>query len=245
MIRHDIPRYSTMPSDTAYSWWGAVESAQKRLKVPLLEWQADIVKVITELNSDGTPVHKRSLISVPRQQGKTWAARTMMLAMEEHLEPGSIVGYTAQSRMSAAQRVVEAGIAYLQAGLKMKVTKGIGNERVLFPNGTQIIPISPTDTAGAGFSLDGLIVDELWAVTEATMGTVLPTIVARPHAQIISISTMGDLDSTVMNRWVEQGRDGEIAYWEWSVPEGADIFDEEEWWKAMPSLGLTVSVEAV
>jgi len=209
-------------------------------------WQADITSVVCELDSESCPIHKRALISIPRQQGKTWLARVLVLATEEYLPAGSLIGYTAQSRMSAAARVVEAGTAFVRAGIPgVKVLRGIGGERIEFENGTNVIPISPSDTAGAGYTFDFLIVDELWAVSEMAMGAILPAVIARPTAQIIAISTMGDLDSTVMNRWVAQGRDGDIAYWEWSIPEGRDIFDEDEWWEAMPSLGQSVEVDAI
>jgi hypothetical protein len=63
------------------------------------------------------------------------------------------------------------------------------------------------------------------------------------------ISTMGTMDSEVLNDLVEKGRDGagNLAYFEWSADEAAgdDVFNPEHWERWMPALGNTVEPESV
>jgi hypothetical protein len=70
--------------------------------------------------------------------------------------------------------------------------------------------------------------------------------IARPHSQLLVISTMGTLDSELWNQMVARGRDAvedetsSLAYVEYSAERDEDVFDEAKWHKWMPALGRTV-----
>lgn len=44
---------------------------------------------------------------------------------------------------------------------------------------------------------------------------------------------------------IERGTPSRVAYFEWSIPEDADIEDEDVWWEFMPALGYTITPEFV
>jgi len=75
--------------------------------------------------------------------------------------------------------------------------------------------------------------------------------VTRPDPQVWMVSTEGTDESAVLDYWTTLGRESvndpnsDIAYFEWSKPEDADIYDETRWPEFMPALGYTQTVESI
>jgi hypothetical protein len=74
----------------------------------------------------------------------------------------------------------------------------------------------------------------------------------KPNAQLLVVSTAGTDESVYLRRKVEAGRHAAaanrgsgIAYFEWSIPDDADIDDPEVWWQFMPALGWTITPAVV
>ena len=240
------PRWATPATPRAKTWMRDVVSAASLLGITFMPHQRQVLRVITELDGSGLPRFPTALASMPRQQGKTWTVRPLLLAAALR-EPDQMIYYTAQTRLAARDRVLDAGKAFVNAGVECRVKIGVGAESVVFPNGSRIEPMSPSESAGHGASIDLLIVDELWAVHPHAMGAFVPALAARPRSQLVAISTMGTTTSEVMNRMVERGRDGEdrLAYFEWSIPDDVDPYSEDAWWRAMPALGRSVPIQAI
>jgi hypothetical protein len=158
-------------------------------------------------------------------------------------DPGLELYGTAQTRGYAAKHVVALGDAI---GTSVKTNRGIGNEAVYWPNRSSYKPISPTDGGGHGDSIDFMLIDEGWAIQSHVIGGVRPAMIARPHSQLLVISTMGTVDSTVWNGWVARGRDStetpdsDLAYIEYSAPSEDAVMDSKQWEDWMPALGHTV-----
>lgn len=220
--------------------------AADRLGLELMPHQLHAIRLIAETRRDGRPHFAQFLASTSRQQGKTTTLRPVVVEIAERI-PGARIGYTAQTRVAARDRVIEIGQALQDAGMPVKLTQGVGNERVEWMNGARLFPIAPTETAGHGAALSALIADEIWSIAPTTIGAILPALSAT-GGQLIAISTMGTIDSVVMNDLVERGRSGDdpfLAYLEWSIPEDRDPYDEDEWLAAMPALGRSVQIDAI
>jgi hypothetical protein len=220
-----------------------------------MPWQADAARLITELSDvpcthdhdcPGLPRYKTVVVSVPRQQGKTILSRAGIHAKAQRDASQAIYG-TAQSRGYAAKHVIALGDALKAKGTDVYVRRGIGSEDVKWSNGTVYAPISPTDGGGHGDSIDWMLVDEGWALQAHVMGGVRPAMIARPHSQLLVISTMGTYDSHVWNGMVSRGRESiedpnaTMAYVEYSAPDDQAVFDEARWEEWMPALGITVT----
>ena len=80
-----------------------------------------------------------------------------------------------------------------------KVLRGIGAEGVYWPNGSSYLPLSPTEGGGHGDAIDFMLVDEGWKLVPHVMGGIRPAMIARPHSQMLIISTMGTVESYVWN----------------------------------------------
>lgn len=75
-----------------------------------------------------------------------------------------------------------------------------------------------TLTGGRGLSGDKTILDEAFALKAAHVGSLLPTMTARPHGQVLYASSAGKADSVVLRDVRDRGRAGtspRLYYLEW------------------------------
>lgn len=142
-----------------------------------------------------------------------------------------------------------------------------GQEHIQFGNGNYLQIDAPSPDAGHGDSLDDANIDEAWALENDDVEQgIQPTMATRWNAQQWTYSTAGDENSFYLWSKVRAGRahsctcgarfvdecscgwkptGGRTAYFEWSLPEDADIDDEDLWWEYMPALGWTISPEFI
>jgi phage terminase large subunit-like protein len=228
-----------------------------------MPWQRLVADIGLEL-FPGTmiPAYREVVITVPRQNGKT----TLMLAWEIQRALGwsvsQRIAYTAQTGKDAREKLINDQAPLIdpampprlpvKAGVK-RVSRGVGNESVLFKTGSRIILLNSGDDSGHGKTLDLGVIDESFAdEDDRREQAMLPAMLTRPSAQILNISTAGTEKSAFLKRKVDTGRaavdagvTSGMAYFEWSAGEDADIDDEATWWSCMPALGYTQTIEAV
>lgn len=126
-------------------------------------------------------------------------------------------------------------------------------------------------TGGRGLSGDKVVLDEFFAVTPAVIGSLYPTLSARPRPQVVSASSAGLLMSEALRDKRDRGRNGLTAnqfYIEYSDPdgptpkkpspgcaspacnhaktaEGCALDDERRWARIMSALGTRVLPETI
>nr|WP_279544003.1 terminase large subunit [Leucobacter ruminantium] len=205
------------------------------------------------LGRRGYRYHK-VIVTVPRQSGKT----TLMSPVRVHrmmTRPNAKLFATAQTGQDAGKRmrdmigrVVESPIAPL-----FKPRFSAGSEGLAcIGNGSILTRFSPLPSALHGETPLMVDYDEFWkydrVLGEALMGAVVPAMATlQGLTQIWLVSTMGTSDSDFMNAEVEAGRAGApgVAYFEWSMPDGADPFDPATWWEFHPALGNTIGEQTI
>lgn len=229
---------------------------------PLMPWQRLVAEIGGELNDDGIPAYRDVVLTVPRQNGKT----TLVLAWEvqraigwEHLGPQRIA-YSAQTGNDARKKLIEDQVPILERhsnalGIKPNngILRGMGNESVVWRNGSRLVLMASTESAGHGKTIDLGIKDELFADSDDRRDQALrPSMITRSHAQTLALSTMGTEESVPWNALVdrgraavEAGRTSGLAYFEWSAPDDADPNDPATWWGCMPALGWTITEATV
>lgn len=215
--------------------------------MPLLPWSKRFFDVTTEYDLDtGWPKRRRALATLPRQSGKSVALASWLIDLHRR-KPGAYTAYVAQSRQAAANRLRGIATMLHDSGLDpgAKLTMGVGNERLrLFGGEVQVH--SPTADAVHGESLDGAVLDEVFSVKEHIMQALGPAMAARPAAQLMMISTQGTLESHLLNRLCDIGRedpDGAMAYAEYALPEDVHPFSWEHYPVYHPGLGHTIRLE--
>jgi len=222
-----------------------------------MPWQRMVADVGGELDSDtGLPAYREVIFTVPRQSGKT----TVILGFELQRalgwgSPQRII-YSAQSGNDARKKLVEDQFPLLEPRKKRfmirQLLRGMGAEGIVFTNGSRLGLLASTADSGHGKTVDLAVKDELFADYDDRRDQALvPAMLTKPAAQVITASTMGTDDSIPLNRAVDRGRlavetgtRSGIAYFEWSSADGEDPDDPATWWGCMPALGYTVT-EAV
>lgn len=224
-----------------------------------MPWQQLVLDVGLEIDPDtGYFAYREVIVTVMRQQGKT-AGIVLPVEIDRCTmwpERQRVI-YTAQTGSDARKKLLEDQVPVLKDSplwkLVQKVHQAQGNEGVIFKNGSRIGLAASSQDAGHGFTVDVGILDECWKDEDNRREqAMLPAMNTRPWAQIWLTSTQGTEASTYLNRKVETGRHAAltdsgsgIAYFEWSIPDDADIEDPETWWQFMPALGWTIQPTAV
>jgi len=222
-----------------------------------MPWQKRAGRLLAEYRPELCTCHKPArllprfktvAVTVPRQQGKTVLAK-VVVDNRARVDSFAEMYGTAQTRQYAAKHVINLGKTLQKGGVKLY--RGVGNEKVVWPNGSEYRPISPNEGGGHGDSIDFMLVDEGWKLSMSTLGGIAPAMIARPHAQMLLISTMGTKESSVWNGIVTEGRDAvenpdsKMAYLEYSAPDDETVLDDSRWHEWMPALGKTVSKDDI
>jgi hypothetical protein len=108
-----------------------------------------------------------------------------------------------------------------------------------------------------------VILDEAFALGPSEMGSLLPTLSARPNPQVVYGSSAGLITSDVLRGVRDRGRAGgdpSLAYVEWCAPVGGCVSkrcdhrvgsvgcvldDPDAWRKANPALGVRISEQHI
>lgn len=226
-----------------------------------MPWQRQVADVGLELLDDGRPAFRAVRFTVPRQSGKT----TLVLSWEVQRAIGwaQILGvpqriaYSAQSGKDAREKLLEDQWPMLNPHKRVlgidKPIRTNGSEAVVWKNGSRLGLLASTEDSGHGKTIDLGVKDELFADVDMRRDQALnPAMATRPFAQELTASTMGTSESIALNAEVSTGRvaadagkDSGIAYFEWSADPEDDPGDPETWWRCMPALGRTITLEVV
>jgi hypothetical protein len=220
---------------------------------PLIPWQAWAVKHALEVNRDGTYRFRIILIMVARQSGKSHLMRMITLWRMLKDEDCRLTLGTAQDLAQASNQwkltlatINETPWLARRLAYHRHVN---GQEAFGLENGSEYLVRSANANAGRGFSVDGLIMDELRTHRDSRAWSALfYTTMARPNPLVICLSNAGDDESVVLNQLRDaalSGRDPTIGLFEWSGPDNCELDDWNAIRQANPGLGHTVSEAAI
>lgn len=250
------PRYAT-PINLAFD--NDLRLARRIAKVlglPLQEWQQGVIALFSEMDGNGRYAHPDCTLLISRQSGKSYAAFVLILCQMLKY-PGSQVWMSAQDLKSARAMLVEVYwplIVNSPLANEFNLRKASGSEQLIASNGSVLHLLTATSTkAGHGSTADLVIIDEAFAVDQRVEVAMRPAQATRTNfgggPRFIVISTAGVSDGTSAWLWskVEQGRqlNGSTAYVEFSAPEDADPSDPAVWRACNPSLGHTITEDAI
>ena len=240
-----------------------------------MPWQLDFWDVVGERFTEQeckermvpylTPAYREVALGTPRRAAKTtagWAVLTDQATRRE-TEPyrtpkGS---YSAQTGLDARKKFLRDIAPLFEAETAKpairkrvrKVTRAAGGESVIFKNGRGIYLAGTTAESEHGQDYDTAVMDEVFAdETNAREAAIGPGTLTLDWAQRLPMSTAGTADSSYWNgkcvagrKAVEQDSGEGLAYVEFSIPDGASIFDEELWWSYHPALGYSITLAAL
>ncbi len=128
-----------------------------------------------------------------------------------------------------------------------------GAEHLLFGRGNYFQIETPSKSAGHGDTIDLGLADEIrFHVDDRIEAAMRPAQATRRSPLLVCASTAGDDQSFYMypkvvagRHHVEQGIDSRVAYFEWSIPDDADLEDPVTWFTYHPAVGRTIPVEFI
>lgn len=217
----------------------------------LLPWQRWVLEDMMKVDKDNSYRRKTTLLLISRQNGKSFLGRIRVIwgmfygDEKKHLIMSS-------NRATALMTFRE--IAYsIESIPELKaMTKAIryanGGERIELLNGATLDLVSDTRDSSRGRTADFLWIDEVREISEDGYKAAMPTTRARPNSQIFLTSNAGDAFSSVLNSLVERCRSNPpetLGFYEYSAPQYCKINDKTAWAYANPSMGYTISVEAI
>lgn len=255
------PRFGT-PRDFGRATLGsAVGRVARMLGKPLMPWQQYVADVSLEIDPvTGRLWYDEVGLGVPRQSGKTTfklAKAVHRCSATEFFGRRQHVVYTAQTRKDARKKFIEEFAPDLEASPFKSRTHphwGNGNEHIRFQNGSWFGIEATTEKAGHGGVLDEAYIDEAFAHPDGRLEQAFsPAMITRANKQMWVVSTAGWLDASpfllekvrIGREHIASGEPGRLAYFEWSADPDDDPTDEAVWWRCMPALGHTITVEAI
>jgi hypothetical protein len=253
------PRYATLPDLSLRTRGHKIAVLAREMGKPMLPHQRYIADVATEMNPPGHPfLFRRRLVvvSLPRQTGKTTLQRPVFVE-RCMARPQAKAFMTAQMGKYSSERWNDL-VSDLEASPVFRswtrIVRGKGSERCHFPNGSFISPFAPGPEALHGETPPIVSVDEGWAFSAEEGAALLKAI--RPAQQTLwdrqlwIFSAAGDASSEWWNALQEQGRASvndplsDMAYFEWSIADGADPYDEDAW-QFHPGLDGLISIDTL
>jgi hypothetical protein len=235
------------------------EFAATHLNRHLFPWQVNVLTGAFEHDEDNVFTHSSAMAFCARQQGKTFmlsACVGFALLELPRIWGRPVKVVSTAHELSLATEVFEdlrdLFELWEESGL-CKVTWAYGRHRVKMVDGSEYLVKAATGKKHGISGVDILIVDELWAITEAAyFGALKPAQIAVKSGLSLLVSTAGDESSTVMKKLREQaigqidkGEPGELYMAEWSVPESVSPDDERYWGYANPSMPRTVTLKSL
>ncbi len=248
------PTYATQPVIGAPHDLRQIELTAAALGTPLMPWQRLVSRVASERFPDDPEKFKYHtiILTVPRQSGKTTLMRTV-LTQRAIVNYNRQAFYTAQTGKDATARWKDL-IKQIEGSVfaPFVTTKlAQGSQSCQLPNGSSIAPFAPTPKSLHGYTPHDVMLDEIfeWDTEqgEALLGAVKPAQITLKSRQLWLVSTMGTEDSEFLNAQIEIGRaavnnpESGIAYFEWSLAEGLDSTDPQNW-GFHPAVGHTIEI---
>jgi phage terminase large subunit-like protein len=217
----------------------------------LLPWQEFVLKDMLTVDKAGFWVRKSCLLLISRQNGKTFLARMLILAHLLKWESKNVL-IMSSNRSMALETFRQVAHALENndhlKGFVKQIRYANGTESIEMLSGARLDVVAATRDGSRGRSADFLYIDELREISEDGYRAATPTTRARPNSQTLFTSNAGDAFSTVLNDLRERAIDyppKSFGFYEYSAPQYCKIDDRNAWAMANPSLGYTISEEAI
>lgn len=259
LLGSQLPRLRSVPEYTSTTGPEVLDVCEMA-RLQLLPWQADVLNDCLGEAPGGNWSAQSVGLVVPRQNGKTEILIARILAGLFLLEEEEIIysAHRADTSLGIFRRLVKYLNRSKVFGREIKSVRTTnGQEGVELRSGQRVGFRTRAQEGGRGFSADCIIFDEAFEISEDLQAALLPTLIARPNAQVWYTGTAVDQqvhrNGVVFARIRENGiaGDPDEAFFEWSAVGDLndldpDVLDDRELWAATnPSLGYHASEKAI
>ena len=214
-------------------------------------WQEHVVRGMLGERLDGKFSASQVGVVVPRQQGKGVILEARALAGMFLLEEPYIIWTAHELKTAQAAFLRLRGWIDGSPDLSKRVrTMYTGNTEnsIILNDGRALRFLARTQGSGRGLTASTLILDEAYALKQAELAALMPTLATAENPQTIYTSSAGMPNSEVLADLRERGMDKKsrgLAYFEWSAEDDADPDDLDALATANPGLGTRLSLDHV
>ncbi len=219
------------------------------------EWQQLVLTEALAQRPDGRWAAREVGLCVPRQNGKGSVLEALELAalfLPGPDDPPPLILHSAHEYKTADEhfrrmRDLIEGSDRLRKKVRI-IRTASGAQAIELRSGGRLRFVTRTSGSGRGFSPDLVVMDEAFNLGDESMAAIMFAISARPNPQVWYTSSAGMRSSDVLARVRRRGLAGgdpQLAYFEWSADDGADLDDRVAWAQANPALGIRVTVDTV
>lgn len=243
-----LPRLETRASKAATGSHGpqAAEWLREVYGLELRGWQRYALDRALEHDADGRLIWSTVIVTVARQSGKSVLSRAVCMWRLHHAElfgETQTIMHVANRRQTAMEVMRPAGQWATTRYGKRAVKWGNMEAGIELPTGDRWVIHAANESAGVGYSVSMVFVDEAWKVGRLVVDDGLaPTMAERAQPQLWLVSTAGDSTSDLMIAYRQRAIDrlddddpGSMLLLEWSAPMDADPDEEACWPWASPS----------
>ncbi|NBR35689.1 MAG: hypothetical protein EBT90_13710 [Rhodobacteraceae bacterium] len=257
MLGSDQPRLKTIAPDAAGTYATAVRDwAKAHLDVDLMGWQYTALELQLLHDDNGDLLHRVSLVSTARQNGKTIALTSLVgwwLTEFAILRGKKQNVLSTANRLDLAVNLFDELAPILEVKFGAEIVRSYGRNSVTMPDGSKWVIRAAKPSVGHGGSFDLICADEIWDISPIAIdGGLIPSQRARKSPLLSMWSTAGTEASQAMLRWreqglrsIDQGIPTSFAMCEWSPPPDVDPMDPSSWHWGNPALGHTLSMETI
>ena len=223
-----------------------LQRVAEKLGFELFEWQKEVSNTALELDDNGNFFYRTCGATVGRQNGKT-TLLVFRIALEL-LKPGTMTIYTSQDRNQARHKFDEHVELLMGTPFKKRIKKYVranGQEALYMNNGSSYRVVTPNSTGARGLSVDLACIDEALTHDLRLVSAIQPTMATKPSAQLWITSNAGGPYSTLLQHYRKLGHEKSpaLCWHEWTPYEdNFDMFDENVWYEAIPTLGEEAGV---
>ena len=223
-----------------------LQRVAENLGFELFEWQKEVSNTALELDDNGNFFYRTCGATVGRQNGKT-TLLVFRIALEL-LKPGTMTIYTSQDRNQARHKFDEHVELLMGTPFKKRIKKYVranGQEALYMNNGSSYRVVTPNSTGARGLSVDLACIDEALTHDLRLVSAIQPTMATKPSAQLWITSNAGGPYSTLLQHYRKLGHEKSpaLCWHEWTPYEdNFDMFDENVWYEAIPTLGEEAGV---
>jgi phage terminase large subunit-like protein len=203
------------------------------------------------VDAKGKWIRKTNLLLIARQNGKTHLARMLILAHLIKWETNVLIMSSNRSMALDTFRQVTDILEnndHLKGFVK-QIRYANGTESIEMLNGTRLDVVAATRDGSRGRSVNGLLfIDEVREISEEGFRAATPVTRAHANSHTLLCSNAGDAFSTVLNDLRERAISyppKSFGFYEYSAPQYCKIDDRNAWAMANPSLGYTITEEAL
>ena len=230
--------------------------AKKVLQIDLMPWQIHCLEGMLAVDADQKFVHRSSLVSVARQNGKTTIIQALILfwlVEMPKIRGGKQTVVSGAHRLDLACLLFDDLAPILEEYYGAKIVKSYGRYQATMPDGSKWWVKALKPNQGHGMSIDLVVVDELFDVNpDAVEGGLLPAQRARKNPLACFFSTAGTEESVLFQRWreagiraIDRGEPSTMYMAEWSPDPSLDPLHESSWGWGNPALGHTLDLETI